>query len=149
LRRIQALPRLPRHQSRFDQAVEDGLKAQGAQLVVHQTLTEIDQGGGMEGRIAQLPIQRKVPAGMITQHRDGGPIGLAVEKLENAHAHQQQRLNRRSAFLGAVGRRQLRSGLHQAWVDLHRKEPVAVIFRKKAGGQGRGRKQKRLGGELR
>ena len=149
LRRIQTLAASACHQARLDQCLQHGLESDGAQVMIQQAPTEVDQRRGMEHLVPDLPVQREVPAGMVADQFDGLTVRHRLQILQQAHAQQQDRFNRHTAIVGAVTVLQLGARLRQYGIDLLGKEPVTVGGGEELAGEPGGGKEFGLGGKNR
>jgi hypothetical protein len=82
-----------------------------------ESLAEIDQRGRVKGRIAQLPVERKIPSRMVFEHFDGSAVRFPVQELKDINAQQQHRFDSRTTVLGTVAGCQLRAHFYQAGID--------------------------------
>lgn len=104
---------LTSHQAGRDQSLQQGFKAQRAQIMIQQALAEVYQRGRMEHLVPQLPVEGEVPAGMVTESLDGLPVGDRLQILQQAHAQQQNRFEGHTAIVGTVTTLQLRTSLRR------------------------------------
>jgi hypothetical protein len=102
----------------------------------------------MKHRVPQLPVQGKVPPGVVAQQFHRLPIRYPVQILENTHSEHQHRFQRHPTLVGAVARLQLGPGAHQMGVNPLGEEPVAIRFREEAGRETRRREEFSLGREV-
>ncbi len=103
----------------------------------------------MEQPVAQLAVEGEVPPGMIPQQLHRPTVRDSVQKLKDAHAQEQHRLDCHPSYRCAVRLLQLGTHFHQLRENQFGKEPVTIIRWEQAlpecgGGEGR-----TLGGKTR
>ena len=72
----------------------------------------------MELLLAQLAIERQVPARVVAHHLHGLPIGNVLQVLQQAHPEQDYGLNGHAPVVDAIAALQLGSGLDQHRINL-------------------------------
>src|SRR5688572_9321548 len=109
--------------------------------MLQQPLAEVDQGRGMKDLVADVAVEREVPARVIAEQLDGLPIRNRLQVLQKAHSQEQHRLDRFATVLGTVTLFQLSPSARQSGIDLRREQPITILLRKEGAGQpGRGKK---------
>src|SRR5215204_3092637 len=102
----------------------------------------------MKEFLAQLSIQREVPACVVAQHLDGEAIGLPVQVLEETDAQKKNRFDSDTSVIQAIAAFQFRAGRHQPRVNELGEETIAIGLTEKTGGNCRRGKEIGLSGEV-
>jgi hypothetical protein len=134
---------LARHPARRLQAFQDRRERQRLLAVIDQPLAKPRQHRGIKERIADVAIQREVPARVILQHLQRLTVGDILEELQQRHAQREHRLDGGPAVLGAETGSEGGAGGDQPRINHLGEQAVAILWGEEFCGPG-GEAEERL-----